>query len=283
MRLLMLATLALLGWASAAGAQPKPTEDIIVEGRNRKAFAALLEAMAPSRSGRQIARWDQRVCTRVFGLEAQHAAYVKARIDSIATDLKLGAAKSPKCTPDVLVLFALDADEVAADIVSHYPDLIGEVSRGAVNRRTKEVYLVPRPVRWFGQDVVKAEGLPIATRLRMNSHQTINKIVLLIDLNKLDGISWGQLADFLAVVSMSRPELEHVYTDGETILSLFTARDQHKPLPIGITPLDRSFLINLYRTEARRSPDNQQQDIRRHVKSDLARQHARDQERSQDR
>ena len=77
------------------------------------------------------------------------------------------------------------------------------------------------------------------------------------------------MADFLAFVTLSRPTFDHVYNDPGTILSLFTARDAGKPLPSGMTPLDISFLTNLYKTEQRQTAARQQQDIRRHVKQDL--------------
>jgi hypothetical protein len=268
--LLVWAALLTAGWPRTVRAQTSAADEVVVRGRREKELDQLLETLAPSRMGRQIARWDRRVCTRLYGLESEHAAFVKARIDQLADRLGIGSVKSPRCTPDILVIFALDADAVAADLVRRYPMLVGEMDLGAVTKQARALYLAPRPVRWLGQDWVKPEELPTVSRIKTNFRQAISTTVSVVDLTKLDGINWGQLADFLAFVSLSRPKLDHVYNDPGTILSSFTARDAGKPLPTGLTPLDRSFLTNLYETTARQTADRQRQDIRRHVKADLA-------------
>jgi hypothetical protein len=260
----------LISGVAPAGAESGSSDEIIVQARRETELRHLLQAMTPSRMGRQIARWDRKVCIRIDGLEAQHAAFVKARIGALADELGVGAVKSANCTPDITIIFALDADAVAATIVKRYPELIGEIDLGAVNKRTKAVYLAPHAVRWFGQDWLKPDQLGVASRLRVNSRQTFTAIVSVVDLTKLQGIAWGQLADFLAFVAMSRPDFDQVYSDPGTILSLFTLRDSGKPLPTGLTALDASLLSNLYKTPAEQTPERQQQDIRRHVKADLA-------------
>jgi hypothetical protein len=269
-RYILAALFILISGIAPAGAQNGSPEDIIIQGRREGELRHLLEAMTPSRMGRQIARWDRKVCIRVEGLEAQHAAFVKARISALADELGVGAVKSPDCTPDITIIFALDADAVTASLVKRYPELIGEIDLGAVNKRTKAVYLAPHAVRWLGQDWLKPDQLAVASRLRVGNRQAITAIVSVVDLTKLQGISWGQLSDFLAFVAMSRPNFDQVYSDPGTILSLFTLRDAGRPLPTGLTALDTSLLSNLYKTVAEQTPERQQQDIRRHVKADLA-------------
>ena len=210
-----------------------------------------------------------RICSRIYGLEAEHAAFVKERIDGVAAEIGISTAKSAKCTPNVIVVFTLDADPLTAAFIKRYPEMIGEIQRGAVNARTKAPFLTPHPVRWFGHDMTRRDPLSVASRIHANSSQVINATYVIVDLNRLAGVNWGQLADFITFVSLSRPEFDRIYRDPGTILSLFTARDAGAPLPEGLTRLDRSFLSNLYATASNRDADVQQMDIRRRVKADL--------------
>ncbi len=268
--MLCLAAILAAGWPAGADAQDKPVDEVVVEGRAEKQLDQMLQTFAPSRSGHQMARWDRRVCTRIYGLEPVHAAFVKERIDALADQVGLGAAKSPHCVPDIVIAFTLDADAVTAGLIKRHPELVGDIDFGEVTARTKAAYLAPHPVRWFGQDWNKVVDLTSASRIKTNSLRVISTTVSVVDLTKLDGINWGQLADFLGFVSLSRPRFDHVYSDPGTVLSLFTARDLGKPIPAGLTALDSSFLTNLYKTQARQTAEHQQQDIRRHVKADLA-------------
>ena len=261
----------LLALADPATAAPPPATgaDIVVQARRAAEIDRLISQMAPSRMGRQIARWDDRICSRIYGLEAEHAAFVKERIDGIAAEIGVSTAKSAKCTPNVIVVFTLDADPLTAAFIKRYPEMIGEIQRGAVNARTKAPFLAPHPVRWFGHDMMRRDPLSVASRIHANSSQVINATYVIVDLNRLAGVNWGQLADFITFVSLSRPEFDRTYRDPGTILSLFTARDAGAPLPEGLTRLDRSFLSNLYATANNRDADVQQMDIRRRVKADL--------------
>jgi hypothetical protein len=277
----ILAFLVMLLWGSTAPSAPpelggaRSVPDIVVQARPERALRPLLEALAPSRMGRQLARWDDRVCTRIFGLKDPYATFVKQRIDDLARALTISVAQSNKCQANVIVTFTLDADALTGALIRNYPELAGEVGRGAVNKRSVGPFLAPHPVRWLGVDLVKAEELPIASRLKTNSRQIIGTTYSIVDLNDLRGVTWNQLADFLAFVSLARPEFDRTYDDPGTILSLFTARDAGLQMPDGLTSIDRNFLRSLYRTDARQTAEQQRQDIRRQVKAALAKDDAR--------
>lgn len=267
--LLSLAVLAGGVWPGAIHAQTG-ADEVVVEARRQKALERLLKTMSPSRMGRQLARWDHKVCTRIDGLEATHADFIRTRVADVADQLGIGSVRSPHCLADIEIIFTLDADALTARLLKAHPELVGEIELGAVSDKTKAPYLAPHPVRWLGQDWTKPYLLSTSSRLTVPTVQYITATVAVVDLTKLQGISWGQLADFLAFVTLSRPTFDHRYEDPGTILSLFTARDAGKPLPAGITPLDMSFLTSLYKTDQRQRAERQEQDIRVRVEHDLA-------------
>ena len=73
-----------------------------------------------------LARFDRWICPGVLNLEA-HAQAVADRIGRVARRAGLGVGE-PGCSPNVLVVFTLDADGVAADIRDARPQMFDGVA-----------------------------------------------------------------------------------------------------------------------------------------------------------
>jgi hypothetical protein len=81
-----------------------------------------------------------------------------------------------------------------------------------------------------------------------------------IDVDKLQGISTAQLADYLAMIVLGKPRFGAPFK-GDTILAMFTDRKMGSVLPVGLTPMDLELLKNLYSSENLRSADQQRHAI----------------------
>jgi hypothetical protein len=76
--------------------------------------------------------------------------------------------------------------------------------------------------------------------------RSIYSVIVVIDLTRIEGMTFGQVADYVAMVGLAQirqnPELGEV----PTILGLFAASGADRPR--GLTPWDQSFLKAVYET-----------------------------------
>jgi hypothetical protein len=71
-------------------------------------------------------------------------------------------------------------------------------------------------------------------------------VLVLVDANKAAGVTLRQLADYIALVSYSKVDLEADFGQANSILRLFAVDDPHVR-PGTLTTWDLAFLRGLYR------------------------------------
>jgi hypothetical protein len=92
-----------------------------------------------------------------------------------------------------------------------------------------------------------------ATRLENSTVRGIAAVIVLIDARLAKGISFGQLAAYVSMVSLAQLRMTQHLGEAPTILHLFA--DDGVKAPPGLSPWDESFLKALYST---RHTDNTQ-------------------------
>ena len=112
----------------------------------------------------------------------------------------------------------------------------------------------PRAVRvWDISVETNADGLPLGTqeryvsRLSRYSIWTLSHVFVVVDRARLQGITRGQLADYVALVGLADLKPGAKLGDARTILKLFDGAPQSAPA--GMSDWDRAFLKSLYSTE----------------------------------
>lgn len=234
-----------------------------------------MEALTQSRAGRQLARWNDRICPRVLGFDAAHAAYLVGRIGTIARGLRIPVA-SGRCPGNVVIVVTGDADEFTRVLVHRYPRLFRSRRDNLASRAEIAQLLRPRPVRWMAASATgNADGRPILeginrdsfSRLRAATRENATLSFIIVDAGKLQSITWSQLADYLSVVALGRPAMDAEYDDG-TVLSIFRIRDRGGRGPRRLTARDRALLRALYATNAAQSAAAQRAAIRSQVARD---------------
>ena len=239
--------IALLAVALAA-AQPAPAPaqpEIVVEGRLEEVLRNFVAALAePGRSG-QLARWNQEICPVVAGIAPAEAEFMVARIGEVARPLGL-RLNSPGCRSRALVLISPDADGLAHSLVRNYPITLGSEGRTRLRRFAES----RRPVRWISvSDLCPFGCVQLNSRLVLATHPAFQIMVVIVDGNRIGGVSLGELSDYVALVLLSSPP-PGARPPSQSILSMFDG-----PRPGGarfaLTEDDRLFLAGLYE-----SPEN---------------------------
>jgi len=84
------------------------------------------------------------------------------------------------------------------------------------------------------------------TRLKWNEAKGLNPVIVIVDANRAQAVSVGQLADYIGFVGLVQVDLDAVLGDRPTILNLFRPADVP---PEGLSDWDQAFLKSLYNSD----------------------------------
>lgn len=176
-----------------------------------------------------------------------------------------------------MIVFTDRPRDVLLDVRKRAPELLRDPQYGLARKSEWDQLLAPRPVTWMGLDEIDLSEAGAASRLRVQTRQRLVRTLAVIDAQDIADITWGQLADYLCLVTLSRPKLVPTY-DSSTILGLFGLRDRSRADPtllpalksLAMTKIDRSMLANLYAMDGRRPALTQRTILRAGVEKDLA-------------
>lgn len=282
--------------SSPAGSAPSVTEapqvvdEVIVRGRRLSDIEDdlriyirdfLEEVTAPARA-RGYARWHRNVCVGVHNLEVSAAQYVADRISSLALDVGLEPGE-PGCRPDVNVLFATNAKEMASLMVESQPRVFQPVAGHAGmelgDAALKEFAESDKAVRWWhvslpvgalnGAPAIELARncgqpycppvVPVAgpSRIHNGTRDDLLYVIIIVDATKLTGTTWQQLGDYLAVVSLAQIDPKANPAAFDSILNLFSNPAAYS----GLTDWDRSYVQALYEFDQERLPHMQANEI----------------------
>lgn len=273
---------------SPAGVQdPAPTElgEVLVEGRVlRDEAEAFVDAVAAPAVRRGLARWGGRVCIGVANLQPALSQAVVDHISRVALEqgLRIG---DPGCTPNVVIIFTIDAPAMASALVAADRRAF-HLGVGGLDRGTKALeafQTLDAPIRWWhvsmpviggshsrairmpgdtGPIFVPGEGLvnkgrPISDEL--------NKVIIIVDADQLGGANLRQISDYLSLVALAQVDPQGETQGLDTVLNVFA-----DPTGVeGLTAWDRTYLRALYRAPHERiDADDQVGSIARTVRRD---------------
>jgi len=259
----LVSTLPLLAQVRSAGSAPPiatPEAEIVITARTEEALARFVEALTQTDADQQLARWNHHICPRVLGLDPSQETFIANRIRDVARRVKIPVAKG-RCAANIVIIATADADRFTRLLVARYPGLFRDPRRGLAPRSDLAKLLVERPVRWIAASRSEKDPLYTASRLTVGAVENSELSMIIIDTNKLNHISWGQLSDYLSLVALSKPSMEAPYGK-ETVLSIFSERDIGRKGPPSMTDEDTRFLEAFYRSNDRVDADTQRTNIR---------------------
>lgn len=250
---------ALLATSATAqeSAPDAPENEIIVDGYSEKEVRNFLWRSL-AQSGDSIARRTGPVCVGIDNIHPSISGPVSSRIKANLSQagVEIGEAG---CAVNAAVVFHHEPHQFVTSLKESHPRAFRTMYKPEARRLTKPgrpVYswmFIPTEYRQLATGI--GEFLPLGpsfdaaqtSRIRQEAPQGIAKSFTVVDIDKLDGMTATQLADFLTLQIMIefRPgALETAPTD--SILNLFYAGDAEFDAPAQMSSLDREMLAQLY-------------------------------------
>jgi hypothetical protein len=87
---------------------------------------------------------------------------------------------------------------------------------------------------------------PMPSRISFEDVRDLSSVIVLIDASRATGVSYGQLAAYVAMVGLAEIKIDATASSAPSILQLFS--DIAKPAPTGLTEWDEAFLKGLYQS-----------------------------------
>jgi hypothetical protein len=232
--------------------------------------------------GRGFARWYRKVCVGVYNLETTAAQYVADRISRLALDVGLEPGE-PGCRPDVNIVFATNAKEMAAQMVENdrrtFMPVGGHAGMDLGRVALDEFVETENAVRWWhvslpvdartgapAIELTKNCGAPhcpptIAvagpSRIHNGTRDDLMYVIIVVDSTKLKGTTWQQLGDYLAVLALAQIDPKTNPAAFDSILNLFSNPAAYS----GLTDWDRTYVRALYEFDQERIVSMQTNEI----------------------
>lgn len=269
-----LAAMVLGGSASASAEAPDPSDQIVVVGDRpedaRPRAVEFVNRLGVAQGEQPAARWVDKVCIAVLGVEPDIAATVSSRMRAIATDAKIKLAPAG-CEPNIAVAFTGDGGALVRSLAARSARRV----RGMSGPDLDKLLNGSAPVRWWysteprGRDGMQgnsapppfaggnAEGSNIilpdngnqSTMLQYQSAivstqvtRVLTNAIVVIDAAKAEGATLDAIASYAAMVAFAEIKRDPQPPEG-SILGLF----QHVQGYNELTMRDRAFLRGLYK------------------------------------
>jgi len=265
--------------SAAQSASSDTVEEVVVRGQRMseiefdlptyvRDFIGQVAALPP---GAGHARWRNTVCVGVYNLAERPAQYIADRISALALDVGLKPGE-PGCRPEVMIMFTVDADDLAVAMVEENPRLFrpgGPVCCMQLGLDALEDFKhSDAPVRWWhvampvdallGQRAISMPqdgngNYPVTnvegpSRIHSGIVDKLYRVVIIVDANQLRGTTWQEIGDYLAVISLAQVNPKADPAAFDSILNLFNNPSAYS----GLTDWDRSYVQALYEVNMER-------------------------------
>jgi hypothetical protein len=209
------------------------------------------------------ARWHRTLCIGSANFQAEAARQLIDRVASVAVQLGLTPG-APGCAAQVMIVATNDGPATATAMVERNQRWFRAGGEGMDQGQAAldRFKTADRAVRWWqvslpvdadtGQRAVRLPGDDpsssiainkfVASRLSSPIRDNLTRIMVIVDIEKLGEVSFTQLADYVALVSLAQIDAEAVTTGSDTVLNLF-----EDPATVsGLTDWDMAYLQGLY-------------------------------------
>jgi len=232
--------------------------------RQVKAFVAQIAAKPYDSS---LARWQTVVpiCPLVAGLAREDGEFILARVSKIAAAAGAPVA-SEHCKPNLYVVVSAAPDALLKAWNKRDVWMFGDESEQG-GTKIRKFLNSNSPIRvWYNAELYSDEGTPLgntdacqsaascranlratATRIAFNETRDLTSALIMVDGPRARGVSFGQLASYIAMVGLAEIRAGADVADAPSILHLFSRSENERPP--GLSPWDEAFLKALYHTE----------------------------------
>jgi secretin/TonB-like protein len=233
-------------------------------------------AITPPSYQVSLGRWEKRtpLCPLVAGLSHDDGSDILARLSQITVSIGAPLAPPP-CKPNFHVIVTSEPDELLKAWSKRDPWMFDDdADEGGA--KIHQFLNASTPVRaWYNVSFSDLEGLPLHWQFRsgvlarQGDHagglRDLSSVILIVDARLTEGVSFGQLAAYLAMVGLAQIRLDSKLGDAPTILQVFSSRGK-APLQ-GLSSWDQAYLKALYHTD--RSDKTQRLAIARSIAHEI--------------
>jgi hypothetical protein len=265
---------------STTAAPAEVQNRIVVTGRKLRDYVEkFVGQVADPTPEHGYARFESAVCVGVESAPNEHLQNLVDRVSEAALEVGL-KTEGPGCQPNILIVFAPNGKALASRLVKERPAMFrpyggsegtthGLAALDAFARSDAPVrwWQVSMPVDWQGRPAIAlpqtggsstGDGSTQYPSGVMGANSFISSAVrdelqttyVIVDVGRLRGVTWTQLADYLAMVALAQVDPSASPAAYDTILNLFADGTP----PAGMTDWDRSFLHALYDVDLQKVP-----------------------------
>jgi hypothetical protein len=257
-----------LSWVlgtAVAGPQavdPKQTIDTVEVTAQREKLRQAIVAFVSNVTrwdGENVARWRMPVCPAVLGATPEQGEFIRARLLEAAAAAGAPFSDDKKCEANLLVILTDQPEQMWATWRERHPKMFSSESPENIKR----IVEAKRPVvTWQNATLNNSDGTPpnrianhrewrlVDSHIRSSVSEDVFSAVVVVNTSATGTATFGQLADYVAMVSLARidprldPDTDLAGTS--TILRLFGQSSEG--VPAKLTNWDQAFLKGLYRS-----------------------------------
>lgn len=258
------AILGLIGAGASAGQQsPADTTEldpVAVKSTHRNPrinpqVSEFVSSIARPVQHESMARWSVHVCVFAAGLLPNEGDFLQRRIAEVAAEAGI-PVEPPGCNANFVVVVTPEPEAFLRDWRAEEPGLFNrERGVAAVDRMMR----TDQPVRVWHNACNAPPGLArnfrlnvawdcntgsLGSRITRAAVRSIYSAIVVVDLRKIEGLTWGQVADYVAMVGLAQLRADAETGTVPTILSLFA--DSGDDRAKALTVWDQAFLKSVY-------------------------------------
>jgi hypothetical protein len=253
----------------------------------------------PTSRFEQYARFHDPICVKVVGLPEAFEGFVAKRIVEVAKQVNAPIDPAPGCRPNVNVIFSASPQAQLSDIAKHRDILFGfhfqaEMKKLSTFSRPVQAWYVTRTEDTNGNKVlelndpapcvssgggatcdIKAPAVvgKAGSRLGNDLSSELVHSLIIADANKVAGEKIDAVADYIAVLALSRWQGLERCSGLPTILNLMADGCDARDRPEAATPADLALLTGLYQVNSRETGSLQRAEIAGAMRKVQASQH----------
>ena len=129
--------------------QPAPgaADDVTVTGAREQAIAKFVETRAAAtRFAGKIARWQARICPKVYGIPDNYAKFVVTKLNEVAKEAGAKTNVDPACRINIQIVFTTSPQALMDNIRKEHPNYLGYHDNLA---QAEQMTQLKRPVHAF--------------------------------------------------------------------------------------------------------------------------------------
>jgi hypothetical protein len=213
-----------------------------------------VSAIAMQRFGDSLARWEKptALCPQVAGLPREDGEFILARLSRIAivASAPLG---SEHCKPNFFVIVTEKPNELLKGLEKKHP----EMYTNGYPTLIRKFESATSPIRvWYNAELYDDYGLRhpgdasghTGSNIVFSSMRDLTSVIVIVDTQRVreSGVTFGQLAAYIAMVGLAELRSDPKTGAAPTILSVFSTSEKRR-LP-GLSSWDQAYLKALYHT-----------------------------------